>query len=126
MYSLLQITLEDDGTLKIESPYLEQQTSVKLNTPDRQEKRAPADDNYQDRHPELARALTLWRRAKAQEINVPAYYILHQRVLHAIADAAPQTEEELLALPGFGPGLFARYGEDILKLTAEVCPSSES
>ena len=70
-------------------------------------------------HPELEKALIDWRRSKAAEEGVPAYYVLHQRVLYGIADAAPQTEEELLALEGFGPGLFKRYGEEILALVQE-------
>ena len=119
MYSLLQVTLEDDGTLKIESPYLEQQTQLQLNVPSYRQGKKDPDYDYQDLHPELARELVLWRRTKAQELNVPAYFILHQRVLHAIADAAPKTEAELLALPGFGPGLYARYGEEIINLIKE-------
>lgn len=67
-------------------------------------------------HPEVERALLYWRRHKALAEGVPPYYILHQRVLLSIADQAPLTEEALLAVPGFGPGLLARYGNDILDL----------
>ena len=76
-------------------------------------------DIYSDnRHPELVEALSAWRRERARAEQVPAYYILHQRVLLTIADMAPASEKELLSVPGFGPGLFARYGEDLLKLIA--------
>jgi len=73
--------------------------------------------NYLGLHPGLEEALADWRRKKAAERNLPAYYILHQSVLLGIADAAPKIPEELLAVPGFGPGLFDRYGEEILRLT---------
>lgn len=69
---------------------------------------------YKGLHPELEKALKDWRRAKSAELEVPAYIVLHQKVLLGIADAAPTTEEQLLAIPGFGPGLFAKYGEEIL------------
>lgn len=67
-------------------------------------------------HPELEKALKTWRRSRAAERGVPAFYVLHQRVLLGIADAAPSSAESLLAVPGFGPGLFARYGEEILEI----------
>ena len=72
--------------------------------------------DYEGKHPELERALKEWRREKAAMKSVPLYYIRHQRVLLAIADAAPASSEELLAIPGFGPGLMARYGEELLSI----------
>ncbi len=81
-----------------------------------------ADDpraDYIGLHPLLEQALVDWRREKAKALNVPSYYILHQRVLLALADEAPSTEEDLLAVPGFGPGLLKRYGEEILQLVRD-------
>ena len=73
--------------------------------------------NYRGLHPELESALRSWRRGKVKELNVPAFIVMHQRVLLGIADAAPQSPDELLAVPGFGPGLYERYGEEILALS---------
>ena len=73
--------------------------------------------NYFGWHPDLEGELVAWRRGKAREANYPAYLILQQKVLLAIADTKPVTEEELLSIPGFGPGLFARYGQEILAMT---------
>lgn len=75
--------------------------------------------DYDGKHPELESALKAWRRDKAAMMNVPAYYVLHQRVLLAIADAAPASADDLLAIPGFGPGLFSRYGEELLAIVRE-------
>lgn len=69
---------------------------------------------YNGPNPELARALVLWRRQKAREMDVPPYFILHQRVLYAIADAWPTSQEELLQVQGIGPKTCERYGEEIL------------
>ena len=68
-------------------------------------------------HPELEAALAVWRRNKSNELGFSAYVILQQSVLLKIADAAPKTEEELLAIPGFGPGKFSKYGQEILAIT---------
>lgn len=80
---------------------------------------------YQGPNPQLAKALLLWRREKARAVDLPAYFILHQRVLYGIADTAPLNKDELLAIPGFGPGLFARYGPDILELVARTLEEAQ-
>lgn len=65
-------------------------------------------------HPELVQALIDWRREKYQKDNVPAYIILHQKTLLAIADLAPTTREELLTVKGFGKSKCDKYGDEIL------------
>jgi len=67
-------------------------------------------------HPELVQALIDWRREKYQNENVPAYIILHQKTLMAIADLAPTTKEELLAVKGFGKSKCDKYGDEILEI----------
>lgn len=77
-------------------------------------------------HPELAQAIVDWRREKYQKNNVPAFMILHQKTLLAIADLAPTTKEELLSVKGFGKSKCEKYGEEILEIirTAMNNPSS--
>ena len=65
-------------------------------------------------HPELIQTLIDWRREKYQKDNVPAYIILHQKTLLAIADLAPTTKEELLTVKGFGKSKCDKYGDEIL------------
>ena len=67
-------------------------------------------------HPELAQAIVDWRREKYQKDNVPAFMILHQKTLLAIADLAPTTKEELLSVKGFGKSKCEKYGEEILEI----------
>lgn len=81
---------------------------------------------YEGPNPQLANALTLWRRKKAKETGLPAYFILHQRVLYGIADHAPINKEQLLAVNGFGPGFFARYGNEILDLVIRTLEESQA
>ena len=83
-------------------------------------KEEDARDIYKDnRHPELVEALIAWRREKARELNVPAYVVLHQKTLLGIADAKPDSRAQLLAVYGFGPELWKKYGMEILKVLSE-------
>ena len=54
--------------------------------------------------------------AEARQAGVPAFRVLHDRTLLAIAAARPRDEAALFAVPGFGPGLLKRYGDRILAL----------
>ena len=78
----------------------------------------PSRDLYKDnRNPQLVTALIDWRRQKYTEQNVPAYMIMHQKTLLAIADSAPQTLADLKKIKGVGPHILDQYGEELLKLT---------
>ncbi|MCQ2126130.1 MAG: AAA family ATPase [Bacteroidaceae bacterium] len=70
-------------------------------------------------HPELVQPLIDWRREKYQELGVPAFVVLTQKTLLAIADACPGNRKELLAVRGFGKAKWAVYGEEILKVVAD-------
>ena len=125
MQTLLQISLEKDGTLTsfVDStiPISEELRTrvfplLKAFDPALR-RRAPV---YEGPNPDLAGALLAWRRTLAKTMDVPAYFIMHQKVLYAIADAAPQTEGELLNVPGFGAAMFHKFGIDILKITSST------
>ncbi len=73
-------------------------------------------------HPELVQALVDWRREKCRQDNVPAFMVLHQKTLLAIADLAPATTEELLTVKGFGKAKCDKYGDEILKVVRESLP----
>lgn len=78
-------------------------------------------DIYKDnRHPELVEALVAWRRKKAEELDVPAFHILHQKALLGIADTKPDSRAQMLSVHGFGPGLWEKYGLEILKVIRDA------
>jgi DNA topoisomerase-3 len=66
-------------------------------------------------HP-LVPALKAWRLAEARRQGVPAFRILTDRALVALVRLRPANEGELLAVPGLGPRLVARYGDRLLSL----------
>ncbi len=67
----------------------------------------------------LIAALKSWRLEKAHELNVPAFYILSNKVLDNIAAYLPHNQEELLEVPGIGPAKAEGYGAAILKIVQE-------
>lgn len=62
----------------------------------------------------LFERLKQWRRLRADAEEVPAYVILHDATLAAIAQRRPSTSEELLQVPGIGPAKMQRYGVQLL------------
>lgn len=67
----------------------------------------------------LAGRLKEWRAAEAKKLRVPAYLVLHDRTLNAVAAARPATPHELLAVEGMGPSKIGRFGDAILTLCRE-------
>lgn len=68
---------------------------------------------------ELREKLQQWRSERFKADNVPAYTIMHQSTLMEIASLIPKTEEQLLAIKGFGKKSFEKYGSEILEITSE-------
>ena len=67
---------------------------------------------------ELVEALREWRRSTAHDRGVPAYVILTDASLVALAEQRPGDEEGLLAISGIGPDKVRRYGAELLALVA--------
>jgi len=65
-------------------------------------------------------ALKSWRLAEARRKHVPAFRILSDKTLQAIAVRQPRSNSELLAVHGIGPGIAGKYGADILRVLAGV------
>jgi DNA topoisomerase-3 len=70
----------------------------------------------EDAPPELVKALKEWRLAEARRRKVPAFRILTDRVLGAIAVERPRDAETLRSIHGVGPKLAEQYGPQILAL----------
>jgi superfamily II DNA helicase RecQ len=64
----------------------------------------------------LATRLREWRAAEAKRMRVPAYVVLHDRTLTALAQARPGNPRQLLEIDGMGPAKVEKFGEAILSL----------
>ena len=74
----------------------------------------PARTPHGGADPGLLEELKAWRRATAQAEGVPAFRVLTNATLDALATLQPRDREELLAVPGMGPRLADRYGGELL------------
>jgi RecQ family ATP-dependent DNA helicase len=64
----------------------------------------------------LAGRLREWRALEAKRLGVPAFVVLHDRTLKAVAHARPCTPNQLLAINGMGHAKVEKFGEALLGL----------
>jgi len=69
--------------------------------------------------PGLSEALRAWRLGEAKRRRVPAFHILSDRALEAIAAQRPGSTAELLAVPGVGLKIVEKYGARIFEILAK-------
>ncbi len=69
-------------------------------------------------------ALRAWRSAVARAEGVPAYVVLNDRELAAIAERSPRTLAELARCKGMGPIRLERWGDVILGVIEEAAPGA--
>jgi ATP-dependent DNA helicase RecQ len=62
----------------------------------------------------LFERLRAWRREEAAEAGVPAYVVLSDRTLRAVASARPTDAAALSSIHGIGPAKLERYGSALL------------
>jgi RecQ family ATP-dependent DNA helicase len=76
---------------------------------------APAGSNSR-----LRVALEQWRFAAAAAMGVPAYSILPDAAVEALASGATRDRASLARLPGVGPRTLAKFGDELLRLVSEI------
>jgi ATP-dependent DNA helicase RecQ len=64
----------------------------------------------------LAARLRGWRTAEAKRLQVPAFVVMHDRTLEAVAIARPANPKQLLDVDGMGPAKVEKFGAAILGL----------
>jgi ATP-dependent DNA helicase RecQ len=65
---------------------------------------------------QLAGRLRAWRTAEAKRQKIPAFVVLHDRTLQALAYARPRNPRELLAVKGMGEAKAEKFGAEILRI----------
>jgi DNA topoisomerase-3 len=68
--------------------------------------------------------LRSWRVGMAKRQGVPAFRIMTDRVLLAIAENQPRSAAELLAIPGIGIAAVEKYGAQIYRILGEASPGA--
>jgi superfamily II DNA helicase RecQ len=70
--------------------------------------------------PEVFAALKAWRGSEAKRRRVPAFQILPDRTLAALAAERPRNEVDLLNVRGIGPKIVQKYGQELLRLVSPI------
>jgi superfamily II DNA helicase RecQ len=89
---------------------------AELKPPQEAASKGPRQQGDQSDGGELLAELKQWRLERARADDVPAYVVLHDSTLEAIAEKRPGDEDALLAISGVGPTKCERYGPEILKI----------
>ena len=80
---------------------------------------APAAATLPPRAAAVEENLRLWRLAEARENGVPAFCVLSNKTLRAIAEQLPTTPGALLAIPGIGGMKAEKFGDAICRICAQ-------
>jgi superfamily II DNA helicase RecQ len=70
----------------------------------------------------LVATLRAWRLQESKKKRVPAFRVLTNRALVAIAEARPSTAASLRAVTGVGPKLLQTYGAQLVALCRAMAP----
>ncbi|HEX6245230.1 MAG TPA: helicase-related protein, partial [Polyangiales bacterium] len=88
--------------------------------PESRRRRRPLAQQEPDAPKKLVDALKLFRRDEAKARSIPAFHVLTDRALYAVASERPSSEAELLAIQGIGPSLAKRYGPRLLAIVRDT------
>ena len=70
--------------------------------------------------------LRAWRKRRAAALGKPAFAVFGDRVLRAVADAAPGDARALAAVRGVGPQKLADFGDEVLQITRGAAAAGAS
>ena len=70
--------------------------------------------------PVIEQALRTWRSERSRRDGVPAYIVMHDATLSAIAVVRPSSLRTLRRVDGIGPAKLELYGDEILAVVAGV------
>jgi len=98
--------------------YLEARAKAAIEKPEIKQKAKPSDERISSHiaHPKLYASLKAWRKNKADELNVPAYIIMHQKTLMALIEQLPSSITELKTIKGFGKKKVKQFGNELLDI----------
>jgi ATP-dependent DNA helicase PIF1 len=110
----LELRQKSDQALKEHATHLEKWLTDEANG--EHERQAVEASKIPEANPELLEALQQWRSKLAATMAKPLYIIASNATLERVAAVQPQTEAELLDVPGFGSKKVETYGPDIFAI----------
>ncbi len=119
-YGAIVLTESSRGVLRGETPIAFREDPK---APAKTSRRAGRSIVIADEDLGLWEALRACRQTLAEEHNVPAYVIFHDRTLHELMTVRPKTEAEMLSVSGIGQTKLDRYGVDFLNVIRDAAIS---
>lgn len=104
--------------------YLETRAKATLEIPSLVKKRLKAKKSevlQSIKYPSLYNTLKLWRNQMSKETKLPAYMILHSKVMADLTDSLPSNKAELLKIKGIGKKKAEKFADDILEIISQFC-----
>ena len=71
-------------------------------------------------HKELFTEITQWRRAEAEKLGRPSFFVMTQKSLMGVVNLLPSNNAELESIPGIGYKFMENYSQTILHIVAEA------
>lgn len=84
-----------------------------------QKKVGAFDEGVGEINESVLEGLKNWRRNKSEELDVPAFVVMHDKTLEEISRKLPKTSEDLSKINGLGPSKLSKYGSQILEIVEE-------
>ena len=72
-------------------------------------------------HQELYDLLKQWREIKSQELDKPAFFIMHNKTIAELTHLLPSTLAGLKNVKGIGKNKATQFGDEILSVISEYC-----
>jgi len=110
-------TCDPQSTRKIQTPKFSELNFQSKKTTAKKKVFAFTDDTILTRDEETRfKTLREWRKAKATELDLPAFVIFGDKTLRELAQKNPQSLAELTGIYGIGEQKLEKFGQDILVL----------
>lgn len=71
-------------------------------------------------HKELFTELTQWRKAEAEKLGRPAFFVMTQKSLMGVVNLLPSDNAELESIPGIGSKFMEKYSQVVLHIVSEA------
>ena len=122
-FGALKLTDSARGVLKGETPVMLREEASRRDRANRRRSTrdaAPAGSASANTvaNPDLLAALKAWRSETARSRGVPAYVVLHDATIEAIAASCPTTPAALRGISGIGDKKLEHYGAELIALVA--------
>lgn len=106
--------------------FLEARAKASIEKPKKEQKREQKEKDIEISvksisHPELFEELRNWRKFKAEELEKPAFFVLHQKCLLHIVEELPSTLDELRKIKGIGKKKLKDFGDEIIDIINGYC-----